>query len=76
MIITCGLNFQSRASILRSFLALDQKQESKDAIALINTITQEASRNAIIHGQVFVHGETLVLCTERPTKHSPQKLSR
>jgi hypothetical protein len=64
-IITCGLNFQSRASILRSFLALDQTQDSKDAIALINTITQEASRNAIIHGQVFVHGETLMFVHRR-----------
>jgi hypothetical protein len=58
-IVTASLGFQSRASILRSFLALDTTQESKDAIKEINTATQEANRNTIIHGQVFAEGETL-----------------
>jgi hypothetical protein len=58
-IITSSLGFQARASILRSFLALDNSQESKDAIKEINTATQEANRNIIIHGQVFAEGESL-----------------
>ncbi len=58
-IVTSSLSFQARASILRSFLALDPKPEAKEAIKVINTTTQEASRNAIIHGQVFAEGETL-----------------
>jgi hypothetical protein len=58
-IITASLGFQARASILRSFLALDTRQESKDAIKVIDTATQEANRNTIIHGQVFAEGETL-----------------
>jgi hypothetical protein len=48
-----------RASILRSFLALDTRQEAKDAIKVIDTATIEANRNTIIHGQVFADGETL-----------------
>jgi hypothetical protein len=58
-IITASLGFQARASILRSFLALDSSPESKDAIKVINAATQEANRNIIIHGQVFAEGETL-----------------
>jgi hypothetical protein len=58
-IVTASLGFQARASILRSFLALDTRQESKDAIKVIDTATQEANRNTIIHGQVFAEGETL-----------------
>jgi hypothetical protein len=58
-IITASLGFQARASILRSFLALDTRQESKDAIKVIDTATTEANRNMIIHGQVFAEGETL-----------------
>jgi hypothetical protein len=58
-IVTASLGFQARASILRSFLALDASQESKDAIKEINTATQEANRNIIIHGQVFADGERL-----------------
>ena len=58
-IITASLGFQARASILRSFLALDTSQESKDAIKAIDTVTTETNRNTIIHGQVFAEGETL-----------------
>jgi hypothetical protein len=58
-IITASLGFQARASILRSFLALDTRQEAKDAIKVIDTATVEANRNTIIHGQVFAEGETL-----------------
>jgi hypothetical protein len=58
-IVTASLGFQARSSILRSFLALDTSSESKDAIKVINTATQEANRNMIIHGQVFAEGETL-----------------
>jgi hypothetical protein len=58
-IVTASLGFQARASILRSFLVLDASPESKDAIKVINTATQEANRNMIIHGQVFAEGETL-----------------
>jgi hypothetical protein len=58
-IITASLGFQARASILRSFLALDTRQESKDAIKVIDAAAQEANRNTIIHGQVFAEGETL-----------------
>jgi hypothetical protein len=55
-IVTSGLNFQARSSILRSLLSLDESKESKEARQLINTIVTEANRNAIIHGQVFVAG--------------------
>lgn len=58
-IITASLGFQARASILRSFLALDSNQEAKDAIKVIDAATAEANRNTIIHGQVFAEGETL-----------------
>jgi hypothetical protein len=58
-IVTASLGFQARASILRSFLALDTGTNSKEAIKVINDATQEANRNAIIHGQVFAEGETL-----------------
>jgi hypothetical protein len=55
-IVTSSLAFQSRSSILRSLLDLDTRKEAKEAQKLINTIVQEANRNAIIHGQVFVAG--------------------
>jgi hypothetical protein len=58
-IVTSSLGFQARASILRSFLALDATVQAKEAIAVINTATQEANRNTIIHGHVFFEGETL-----------------
>lgn len=58
-IVTASLGFQARASILRSILSLYNTQEAKDAIKEINTATQEANRNHIIHGQVFAEGETL-----------------
>ncbi len=64
-IVTSSLGFQARASILRSFLALDASQESKDAIKEINSATQEASRNIIIHGQVFAEGESLTFVHRR-----------
>lgn len=64
-IITSSLGFQARASILRSFLAMDTGQESKDAIKEINTATQEANRNIIIHGQVFAEGESLCFVHRR-----------
>jgi hypothetical protein len=58
-IVTASLGFQARANILRTFLALDTRQESKDAIKAIETAAQEANRNTIIHGQVFAEDENL-----------------
>jgi hypothetical protein len=58
-IVTASLGFQSRVSILRSFLALDNRPEAKEALKVIETATNEANRNTIIHGQVFAEGETL-----------------
>jgi hypothetical protein len=55
-IVTSSLSFQARSSILRSLLELDVGKEAKEAQRLIGTIVQEANRNAIIHGQVFVAG--------------------
>ena len=52
-IVTTGLGFKSRASILRSLLALDKKRHAQ-AISLINTVTQEAKRNTLVHGHIFV----------------------
>ena len=84
-IITASLGFQARASILRSFLALDTRQESKDAIKVIDTATQEANRNTIIHGQVFAEGKTLSfvhrkvdhgLTAKRVTANSASMLER
>jgi hypothetical protein len=51
-IVTAGLAFERRASILRGLLAMNNKPEG--AIKLINEITQEARRNSIIHGHVLI----------------------
>jgi len=51
-IVTAGLAFERRASILRGLLAMNNKPPG--AGKLINEITQEARRNSIIHGHVFV----------------------
>lgn len=53
IIVTSGLGFERKASIARSLLALHKPQNEK-AISLINKITQEASRNSLVHGIVFV----------------------
>jgi hypothetical protein len=59
-IITSSLGFQARSNILKSFLALDTKNEqSKEAIKVLTTAAGDANRNTIIHGQVFVEGESL-----------------
>jgi hypothetical protein len=58
-IVTASLGFQARASILKSFLALDTSDQSKEAIKVITAATDDANRNWIIHGQVFAEGETL-----------------
>ena len=56
-LVTSGLTFERRASILRSLLAGDPDKtksvDYKEAIRLINSITQEAERNHLIHGLVF-----------------------
>lgn len=55
-IVTSSLTFQARSNILRSLLELDVSKEAKEAQKLISTVVQEAKRNAIAHGQVFVAG--------------------
>jgi hypothetical protein len=52
--------FERRASTLRGLLAMNKKPSG--AIELINDITQEAKRNSIIHGHVFIgqEGKTII----------------
>jgi hypothetical protein len=52
-IITSSLGFKARASILSSLLALHNGTHTK-AIKLLNQITQDAKRNALVHGHIFV----------------------
>jgi hypothetical protein len=47
---------------------LDATKEAKEAQGLINTIVQEANRNAIIHGQVFVAGSHHLRFIHRKTE--------
>lgn len=57
-LVTSGLPFERRASILRSLLSGDPDKakigDYKEAVRLINSITQEAERNHLIHGLVFL----------------------
>jgi hypothetical protein len=57
-IVTSGLQFERRASILRSLLALHGTTHAQ-AIKLITQITQDARRNTLTHGLVRVSQETL-----------------
>jgi hypothetical protein len=68
-IVTSSLGFQARASILKSFLALDTSEQSKAAIKVITAATDDANRNTIIHGQVFLEGESLTFVF-RKTGHT------
>lgn len=52
IIILSGLGFERKAAIARSLLALNPTKAS--AIPIINKITKEAGRNAIVHGQLHV----------------------
>ncbi len=55
-VVTSGLAFERRASILRSLLHIRSDPDdpndvaAKKAISLINSIAQEADRNHLIHG--------------------------
>lgn len=64
-IVTSGLAFERRASVLRSLLALHGERHA-EPIKLITQIAQEASRNALIHGMVFV-GEKELTFVKRDT---------
>lgn len=66
-IVTGGLAFLSRSSILRSLLALDKSKESKEASKLINSMVTDANRNAIIHGHVHVGGDHTLKFVHRKT---------
>lgn len=52
IIIVSGLGFERKSGIAKSLLALNPK--NAEAISTINKLTQEAGRNAIIHGEVHV----------------------
>jgi hypothetical protein len=69
-IVTSSLTFQARSSILRSLLEVDASKEAKEAQGLIKTIVQEASRNAIAHGQVFVAGSHHLRFIHRKTDNA------
>jgi hypothetical protein len=56
VIMLSGLGFERKASIARSLLAL-RGDTYKAAISLINAMIAEASRNALIHGQVLAYKE-------------------
>jgi hypothetical protein len=58
-IITASLGFQARSNILKSFLALDTSEQSKEAIKVLTAAADDANRNMIIHGQVFPEGDSL-----------------
>jgi hypothetical protein len=64
-IVSSSLGFQARASILKSFLALDATSNAKEAIKEINIATQEANRNIIIHGHVFTDGDSSLTFVHR-----------
>lgn len=58
-LVTSGLPFERRASILRSLLSgradkTVSKEDGEKAISLINSITNEAERNHLIHGLAFL----------------------
>ena len=52
-IVTSSLGFKARASILSSLLALHGDKHS-ETIKLLNQITQNAKRNTLVHGHIFV----------------------
>jgi len=56
VIICSGLPFERKASIARSLLAL---RDATNAIRLINRITQEVSRNLLIHAQIRAGENTI-----------------
>jgi hypothetical protein len=66
-IVTGGLAFLSRSSILRSLLALDDTDDAKEASTLINSMVNDANRNAIIHGIVHVGGDHTLKFVHRKT---------
>lgn len=49
IIVVSGLGFERKASIARSLLALHGVRYA-EAVSLINQITQDAERNALVHG--------------------------
>lgn len=58
-IVTASLGFQTRFSILKSFLALDKSEQSKEAVKVLTAAADDANRNTIIHGHVFPEGDSL-----------------
>lgn len=68
-VVTSGLAFERRASILRSPLA-GTGDGNKEAIALINQIAQGAKRNHLVHGMVSIgakDGHAVLLFVKRMT---------
>jgi hypothetical protein len=55
-IVTSSLGFRARSSILSSLLALDGAKQN-GAISLLNKISEDAKRNTLVHGHIFVGEE-------------------
>ena len=57
-IVTTGLGFERKVSILRALLQLNDPKYA-EAIALLGTITTTARRNVMLHGHVWVGDDQL-----------------
>jgi len=65
-IITSGMGYEQRASILRSLLAR-HSPEFDDVRALLTEVTRDARRNTMAHGHIRV-SETTIEFIKRSTK--------
>jgi hypothetical protein len=74
IIIVSGLGFERKASIARSLLAL-KSPKFDTAIKIINKITQQAERNALVHGYPAIAKDTL-LFTKRSTDQKLKAATR